>query len=102
MGYRSTFVTDDSGLKLPAWFVEKWQSLVYFNEAKTLPISSKQEMKAYGAWQEITTDLQRVLKEDEDSWRSIHFIFLHEDGATTQYHITAESVTDVRQGNNID
>lgn len=95
MGYRSTFVTDDQSLKLPAWFVEKWHQTVYINPEHTLPIASKQEMKAYGHWAELPYDLQRVIKEANDGWaRCVHFVFLHEDGLVTRINIYADHFED--------
>lgn len=93
MGYRSTFVTDEQALKLPDWFVAKWASSVYINATHTLPIASKAEFKTYGHWYDLPYDLQLCIKEQNENWeRSVHLIFLHEDGKTTQLLITKDKV----------
>lgn len=92
MGYRSTFTTDDWGVTMPPWFVEKWGESVHFGEGNGLPISSKYEQKKDGAWSELPSDLALVLKrmpEEASGWKpNIHLVFMGEDGALTRYLIT--------------
>lgn len=100
MGYRSTFVTDDQDLKLPQWFVDKWEHAVFFNPNHKLPIASKQEGKAYGMWSDIPHDLQRVIRENSDGReRCVHFVFLHEDGLITQINIYGDHFEDQNEQN---
>jgi hypothetical protein len=103
MGYRSTFVTDDSSLPLPQWFINKWEPSVWINLDTTryihgqpaLPISSKQEMKEYGYWSDLAEDLQRCIREYDCSWKDeyvIRLMFLHEDGLFNLVEITLNEI----------
>lgn len=95
MGYRSTFITTASFIKLPEWFVEKYESSVWMAEVteentaepyKTLPIASKQEGKMYGMFSEFIDDLQRVLDEQVEGFStSLTLMVLHEDGEHQKY-----------------
>lgn len=97
MGYRSTFVTDDNSLELPAWFLEKWGDKIHVGAGNKLPISSRYEAKTYGIWQGLETDLQRVLRETGESWHSVHIVFMGEDGALSKSEIFADRI----EGDNI-
>lgn len=87
MGYRSTFVSSDSGITWPEWFRKKYESSIYFppNPEDGLPcgcISSKYECKMYGMWCDLIEDITKVLAEQDHEF---HLVILHEDGAITRY-----------------
>jgi len=96
MGYRSTFVTDDKSLKLPAWFIEKWGDKIHVGADNRLPLSSKYEGKTYGMWVGLEEDLRRVVKEDADWTRwgdiCIHIAFMGEDGVVSRSDIYADRI----------
>ncbi len=88
MGYRSTFVSSESHIQLPSWFVNKYSNTVNVREAYdeneelyyTLPISSKHEGKMYGMYGMLLQDLQRVLDEQPIGYsRQMALMVLHED-----------------------
>src|SRR5436190_12529819 len=104
MGFRSTFITEDYGLALPQWFIDKWGDSAHFGETKNgdrlvtvLPISSKYEAKTYGIWGDLPEDIQRVMQEDK-TWGSdtrdmdIVLIYLHECGGITRVEIHKDRI----------
>jgi hypothetical protein len=88
MGYRSTFITTESWVKLPEWFVTKYERVIWMADNidgltpyKTLPIASKQEGKMYGMFSELIEDLQHVLDEQTGHFSTrLTLMVLHEDG----------------------
>lgn len=92
MGYRSTFVTDDTTITLPEWFLTKWGDKIHVGAGNKLPISSKYEAKTYGIWQGLESDLQRVVRETGESWSRIHIVFMGEDGALSKSKIFSDRI----------
>jgi hypothetical protein len=88
MGYRSTFVTNDTFIPMPQWFHDRWERSCHLPKVGTKGsscISSKYELKTYGAWQGLEQDLQRCLaeavKSGDEPWMShILVSWLGEDG----------------------
>ena len=95
MGYRSTFVTNDIGVALPGWFMEKWGDRIHTARNQSsehcLPISSRYEGKTYGMWATLEEDLSRVLREEPDYY-CIHIVWLGEDGAVSKHTIFKDRV----------
>ena len=103
MGFRSTLITEDfSGIKLPRWFVRKWNEEFNFGEHKhakgtywrqnTFLISSKSERKMYnGKEEEIIVDIQRVA--NIKGLDAIVLITLHECGGITRFKIEKDKIT---------
>ena len=110
MGYRSTFITTDTPIKLPEWFVEKYQSScnfgVTYNEDDSIhpsfPMSSRAEGKMYGMYAEVKQDIQRVLAALPDSeWHpTIGLAILHEDCAYEIVTISRDGQSILGKGNN--
>ncbi len=92
MGYRSTFVTDDTPIALPEWFLAKWRDKIHVGQGNTLPISSRFEGKTGGLWSGLEADLQRVVRETGDRLSRIHIVFMGEDGALSKSTIFADRV----------
>lgn len=100
MGYRAVFVTDDhADVKLPSWFLEKWQHAIYSHDGG-LPLSARYEGKAYFGFADLVPDLQRALFAASDGApaplapnRTLHLVWLHEDGEVVRVTIRAESIT---------
>ena len=100
MGYRSTFITTESHVKLPEWFVTKYESSVWMGVGSndddttyyTLPIASKYEGKMYGMYSELVEDLQRVLNEQTGYFsKHLTLMVLHEDGEFQKYDLEANA-----------
>jgi hypothetical protein len=97
MGFRSLLLTEDTYLEVPAWFVEKYPSLVAQRETDgklSLPIASKFETKFYGTFgeDERFLDLQKILIADEDPERTIDVILFHECGGITKVVISPTAI----------
>lgn len=92
MGYRSTFITNDIGLNLPVWFLEKWAGKINVGAGGCFPLSSRYEAKTYGIWEGFELDIHRVIKESEDDWATVWVVFMGEDGALARSEITAEGI----------
>ena len=96
MGFRSTFVTDDIGIEWPTWFVDKWKDWVHFtfcNEQAMGPISSRVEHKTYTKWEELPTDIQKVISTYPDDLRKrIRLLFFHECGGCSCFDIKPQSI----------
>ena len=99
MGFRSTFVTNDSSWLWPDWFREKYASSVHF-PSKSGPIASMFEGKTYGIYEDIPADIQRSLNETEvlnesefgpRDWCLV-LVFLHECGCITRCEIRSTSI----------
>jgi hypothetical protein len=88
MGFRSTFVTDDSSWEWPDWFREKYAGNVHF-PPETGPISSVREGKTYSVFADIPADIQRVLRETKDDTFDgrLVLVWLHECGGITRCQI---------------
>lgn len=94
MGYRTTFVSEHTYIKLPDWFIEKWKGSVHFHTREaglygggegetTFPISSKWERKFYmGPEDELFIDLAQVLRECTENYKpeTLEIVLMHEDG----------------------
>lgn len=101
VGFRSVFITEDTGLDLPAWFLDKWREWWHFHEYEVdgqkklgLPCSSKFEHKIYNldGWHE---DLQRVLRENTESIYKDHklvLVWLHECNGVSRVEITRDKI----------
>lgn len=92
MGYRSTFVTSDTNIRIPQWFIDKWKHLVFFNgDIPNFPIASKQEGKTYGIFDEIESDIILIIKQHPEprSYDKVIIAWLGEDGAVHSKHLTA-------------
>ena len=94
MGFRSTFVSNDTAIKWPKWFVESWVKYIHFREDCSGAISSKYEGKTYGVYQDIPEQIQKVINGDcgEFAPDSIELIFFHECGGVTKCLIGKTSI----------
>ena len=97
MGFRSTLITEDIGLSLPEWFVDKYRDYFWMcdEEGKFyFPISTKFEIKTYfPTGEELPKDLQRVLNEQEGGCNNdLVFIWLHECGGITRVEIHKDKI----------
>lgn len=96
MGFRSTFTTDDMGIEWPTWFVDKWKDWVHFafcNEQARGPISSRVEHKTYTKWEELPTDIQKVISTyPDDLKKRIRLLFFHECGGCSCFEIKSQSI----------
>lgn len=101
MGFRSTFVTDDIGIEWPTWFVDKWKDWIHFafwtkqgiGPIAMGPISSRVEHKTYTKWEELPTDIQKVVNEESDTLRKrIRLLFFHECGGCSCFEIRPENI----------
>lgn len=96
MGFRTTITTEDlSGIKLPKWFKDKWESSFNFgqgnNYKNTMLITSKYEMKYYNAPDEdIFLDMQKIVKDKDIS--SFVVVMLHECGGITRVQIEKDKI----------
>lgn len=93
MGFGSTFVTNDLSWKWPAWFRERYAGNVHFPRDGG-PISSVGEMKTYGYFADLHTDIHRALREDANNdydW-CIVLVYLHECGGITRCEIRRDSI----------
>lgn len=105
MGFRSNFITEDSGIEVPPWFLEKYPDHhTWFNPKSGtgkhfFPISQLWESKFYYRLDEteIFKDIQRVISEHKPLHLghvpSIVLILLHECGGITRVHIDPNSIT---------
>jgi hypothetical protein len=90
MGFRSTFVTSEFNYSpsfLPDWFTEKYAAWISFGKC----LSSTQEGKTYGVFQDLDADLQKAIK-DAGQNDKIDLVFLHECGGITKFAISAEKI----------
>jgi len=97
MGYRGKFMTADTGIILPASFVDKYKENYHIDSGRKKPdgeevfylnISSRTERKEH--W-EIREDLQEILK---GRLGRVYGIVLWEDGMIYRYNlITGEHET---------
>ncbi|NDZ93316.1 hypothetical protein G3I13_01895 [Streptomyces sp. SID6673] len=101
MGYRSQYMSEDIGLELPEWFVDKYKDELNFwthvdSGRPTLPISSKIERKFYDlASDKLFVDIARVLQETNSIWGghvNVNGVSLHEDGQLSKVVIAPTSV----------
>lgn len=90
MGFRSTFVTEDSLVAWPDWFVEKYASTINFHAEKKGSISSNAEWKTYGIWAELHKDIQKLI--DWDNRENFVMVFLHECGGITRCQIEKDVI----------
>lgn len=102
MGYRSVVITEHTGVAIPNWFKEKWDSqfsipsiqgeLVRseFVGLPTTPIASLRESKGHD---ELIEDLQKVVAEDKEwSGDCLRMVMMHEDGKVNRINIYANKV----------
>jgi hypothetical protein len=90
MGFRSTFVTDDSDFtrRIPDWFRDKYRNWININGC----LSSRYEGKRYGVFSELEEDIQKILKE-HDTTGQVRLVWLDEDGGIDKVTITANDIT---------
>lgn len=94
MGFRSVLITEDNGMKVPQWFVDKHGGLRPSPlQEGTTPISSICESKFYDNFliDERIADMQKILIEEDRS--SMIAVLLHECGGITRIKITKDSIT---------
>jgi hypothetical protein len=92
MGFRSTFVTDDCNWEWPQWFRDRYKASVHF-PVEGGPISSVCEGKTYGVFADVATDIQIVLRDIGDKYRTkLVLVFLHECGGITRCEITPDAI----------
>jgi len=102
MGFRSTFITEDSRLVIPQWFVNKWgeevniaTNIFTYEPYAALPFSSKHEGKVYLNWADLCEDIQEVIKQDpewKDVDRNIVLIFLFDCSGITKVIISKDKI----------
>ena len=88
MGFRSTFVTEDSSQAWPQWFIDKYKNIIHF-PAHHGPLSTKTEIKIYDDL--IFRDIQQTLIECGED-HSFRMVLLHECGGVTLVDITGNSI----------
>lgn len=95
MGFRSVLISEDTGLELPNWFMEKHSWWLNFHPKYYLPFSSKIERKEY-QHDDLYADLQRVLggpnTHELPHAREVELVWFHECGGITKVTITPSAV----------
>ena len=66
MGFMSTFITEDAGIKWPQWFREKYADSVGFRLNGIGALHSFGERKTYTTWFTLPEDIQRAIKWTDD------------------------------------
>ena len=92
MGFRSTLTTESLGITWPQWFRDKYASSIQFTPDGTGPLHSKCELKTYGVWLDLHTDIQRAI-EWTGNMRSLVMVYLHECGGITRCQIERDTIT---------
>jgi hypothetical protein len=101
MGYRAVAITEDTGVTVPQWFMDKWTDQLNIGTYGELgqkvliglprtPISYRWERKWHD---DILEDLQKVVAEDTEwSGKRLQMIMMHEDGAVNRINIYADKI----------
>lgn len=93
MGYRSTLTTNDVGIPVPEWLIEKRKDHLHFgHDGKSFPISTRSEYKTYGVLEGLEEDLLRVVKESNKSWAEILLVIMGEDGVLYKSRINRDGI----------
>lgn len=92
MGFRSTFTTEDTGIKWPEWFVSKYQNTIIFHPTGVGAIHSRQECKMYLAWASLYSDIQKAIDWSEPYRKNLVMVFLHECGGITRCEISKDAI----------
>lgn len=92
MGFRSTLTTESLGITWPQWFRDKYADSIQFTPDGTGPLHSKRELKTYGMWLDLHTDIQRAI-EWTVNMRSLVMVYLHECGGITRCQIEKDKIT---------
>lgn len=87
MGFRSTFTIEQLSIKFPDWFIEKYESTISFDNSV---ISPKSECKTYCVWEDLDTDIQKVIIENNID--KIVLVYLHECEGITKVIISKNSI----------
>lgn len=91
MGFRSTFVSEDTDTLWPEWFRTKYAGIIYFNQDFRGPVASRAEYKTYGLIGDLPADIQKVLIE-ENKDNNLTVVYLHECEGVTRCVISQESI----------
>lgn len=91
MGYRATFITDDTAFEFSEQFIEKYKDRYNFNQGRYLPISSKTEYKRY--WDNLEKDIVKELKDKNFDYRILG-IWFYEDGRSEKIVFTKDGIED--------
>ena len=96
MGNRSTFISEDYGIKLPEEFKEKWEQLLNFADGEyDLPFSSRHEIKEYGElFHDMVRDLCKALAGQPID---ISMVAINEDETPTVYTFTKEGTVNYKR-----
>lgn len=96
MGFRSNLISEDTGLDLPNWFIEKYSEYkdFYFDSDKSVPFTLLKERKYYDnlAEKEIFIDIQKVLKESTWNGDKLVCVLIHECGGITRVEIWKDKI----------
>jgi hypothetical protein len=90
MGYRSTFISNDSVGELPQWFLEEYKNDII--NPKGLLIMSNRQLKHID---DIFWDYQKALVEInffDNEFSRMHIVVLGESGYVTKVHIKKDTV----------
>lgn len=96
MGFRSTFITEDTAILeyFPLWFKEKWDKQIMFGVGSV--IASKWEAKTYGPYLSLETDIQKVLSENkhkgDEEEPYLVLVYLHECEGITKLKIYEDKI----------
>lgn len=90
MGFRSTFTTEDYGLKWPQWFRDKYAGAIWFTKDGSGPLHSVRE-KGHMMWGALHEDIQRAIDWSEFSLTFV-LVYLHECGGITRCQIEKDSI----------
>lgn len=99
MGFRSTIISQEHGLLIPDWFVEKYNKYFHIDFTERYghtwfqPISSKLETKFYEVFkeQELFVDIQKIMI-DTNFQSTMSIVLLHECGGITVVNINKDYI----------
>lgn len=92
MGFRSTFTTECYSIEWPDWFVEKYKEWVHFPGDRKGSISSSTEGKTYGIFEDLHSDIQKVIDWEWLSPLNFVLVYLHECGGITRCQIERDRI----------
>lgn len=78
MGFRSMVISEDTGLVLQDWFVEKWKTELNFTGGSCF--STHREIKIRFFLEDLILDLQKVIAENANFSGLFKFIIFYENG----------------------
>ena len=91
MGFRSSVIVEETNIKWPKWFVEKYKEYVHFS-TNSGAIATIGEKKLYSTLAHLFKDIQKVLRTNTNYPQQLNAAELHECGGVTRVEIHLDKI----------